>query len=86
MKTEFEPTHIIATGTRVLPVRLEPSEDHGGSVLYTQEEWESVTSADWELQDDGRLTFQGRNPRPVVATLHMIGDDIGGPHLATSED
>lgn len=56
---EFEPTgtiHIVnsLTGeTRAIPVM----EDDGA--LYTQAEWESCTQADWELDEDGELTFQG---------------------------
>ena len=31
----------------------------GGYVLYTESEWESETTADYEVQPDGRITFQG---------------------------
>ena len=54
----FKPTHIIEAEGKRVPVMAEASEE-GGYILYTQLEWEDDYPADWELNDEGALLFQG---------------------------
>lgn len=62
MSTEtFAPTHEIRTNGRVIPV-MACNGDDGGQVLYTREEWESDSQADWETAANGVLFFQGTHP------------------------
>jgi len=32
----------------------------GGYILYSQDEWVNCTTADYQADDDGRVTFQGQ--------------------------
>jgi hypothetical protein len=55
-----EQTHAIV-GVPGDPIQVHAEDgDKGGLVLYTREEWDSETRADWEQQPDGTITFQGR--------------------------
>lgn len=58
--TTFEATHLIshkytASAERLIPVQVVDG------VCYTEAEWDSADSADWELSAEG-LTFQGKVP------------------------
>ena len=55
MDKKFRTTHIITFKGKEIPVI---SCDTPGPI-YTQPEWETYSIADWEMNDDGSLTFQG---------------------------
>lgn len=60
---KFVPTHKIITADQATLVRhVLTGEDDNSAALYTKEEWDSCTNADWEIQENGRLTFQGKKP------------------------
>lgn len=53
--TEFKPTHEINTKDgRTIPVQLVDG------ALYTRAEWDASDAADWSLDADGGLVFQGQ--------------------------
>lgn len=60
--TPFTTTHIITvtdhTGTQRIPVM----ECEGA--LFTREEWDAAVSADWSLDDDRGVLFQGSSVYP----------------------
>lgn len=64
----FEPTHEVLHNGRTIPVMLVDWLDFGlpkigtGGPLYTREEWETCTAADWTIEDQG-LHFQGQVPQ-----------------------
>jgi hypothetical protein len=64
----FRATHVIATSARRIYVRAAPTED-GGYILYTPAEWESCDNADWELDPEGVLRFQGRSGKATLMTF-----------------
>ena len=93
MTTTFRPTHRIETDRQTICVMLT---DDG--VAYQQCEWDSETSADYTLTDDGRWVFQGQafNGRVYELTeadrtqwlyreaeARVRGDDRLTPHAAT---
>jgi len=53
MSNAFVPTHEIFSNSDKFQVQLEDG------ALYTREEWNSASGADWELVD-GELRFQGQ--------------------------
>lgn len=66
---KFIATHKITTSSGET-VKVMAEEGHeNGLILYTSEEWESESSADWEYSDADGLTFQGRD---VGATMEPI--------------
>ncbi len=50
----FQPTGKIIINERIIEVMIG---EYGE--LYTRAEWDAVVPADWELDQDGELTFQG---------------------------
>jgi len=59
--SDWKPTHEIEHGGRRVLVMLDDSGSirPGYGPLYTREEWESTTQADYEVDNRGRVTFQG---------------------------
>jgi hypothetical protein len=49
--------------------------DEGGYVLYTRTEWDSESTADYEVSEDGVVTFQGGATRWDVEDLIDTGAD-----------
>jgi hypothetical protein len=47
-------------GPAVGPNDVRVAEGTKGVPLYSREEWETCSQADYEIQDDGSLTFQGQ--------------------------
>jgi hypothetical protein len=63
-------THMLVTDDgEEIPVRREVGHDADGWVLYTAEEWENSSAADWEQRPDGVITFQGE---PTDATVLKV--------------
>jgi hypothetical protein len=63
---EFTPTHVITVfntdGDKIekrIPVASVDA-DEGGRSLYTQAEWESESGADWTMDAETGLVFQGQ--------------------------
>lgn len=63
---EFSPTHrITITHSDGREEHVDVMADLGGAMdqdgfpLYTREEWETFTAADWEFSAETGLTFQG---------------------------
>jgi hypothetical protein len=53
-QVRFRATHYIQIGERLIPVWFcDP-------LLYTLEDWITGEIPDWEVADDGTLTFQGQ--------------------------
>lgn len=80
-KYTFRPTHDIHITHRdgshtIVRVRLVDG------VAYTLDEWEAESLADWERQDDGTWTFQGR-ATPAVGDIVQVcpthDEDPGHP-------
>ncbi|NDC64553.1 MAG: hypothetical protein EBZ59_11345 [Planctomycetia bacterium] len=63
--TAFCATHRITTWNGFVDVMLS---DDGAA--YTREEWESETAADYERNDDGEWTCQGKPFSGTVEVLH----------------
>jgi hypothetical protein len=59
----FEPTHRISIGARRIPVQVVDG------ACYTRAEWESGTSADWEIDLIGKLTCQGRQVGAIIRPI-----------------
>lgn len=76
----FVPTHTIVTYGRVTYVRLD-ADKRGNGPLYTEQEWDTATAADWELVGGG-LCFHGM---PRLATLSAIPADDKAACLARYE-
>jgi hypothetical protein len=47
--------------------------DTEGWVLYTQQEWDTGTTADLEVQEDGSVTFQGEPTGYTAGDLVFTG-------------
>lgn len=58
----FRATHVIQLAMKRLYVHAEPGDAPGSLILYTEQEWEDCESADWELDPERGLLFQGRVP------------------------
>ena len=57
---QWAPTHRIFHDGRVTLVMADDSVGDGPEVvLYTREEWEAESGADWELHEDGDAHYQG---------------------------
>lgn len=72
--TTFIPTHTITIttldGARAIDVMLH-AEDDGYGPAYTREEYESETSADWELTEDGWLCQGQATPGGANGTVQV---------------
>lgn len=55
----FSATHKITCNDDIIPVMAEEGHE-GGLILYTEEEWNADSSADWEYSDEDGLTRLGR--------------------------
>lgn len=63
-------------GTPVIVNRnLSEQNEYLGAVLYTEDEWESETTADYEAQADDRITFQGEDTGWTTSDLVLVGED-----------
>lgn len=70
-----ETWYLLPDGTAVIAcINL----DNGGAVLYTDAEWESNSTADYEVQDDGRVTFQGDNTGWTTDDLKFLEQEGEG--------
>lgn len=64
----FTPTHTITTDRETVVVMLD---DDGRA--YQRCEWDAVDAASYELQDDGRWTFQGEAFSGTVREMNDAG-------------
>lgn len=70
--TDFKATHRLRVyRTQADPVELTDLMLAEG-VLYTREEWDSETTADWELCANGLLLWQGSTNYPVAWAEYIL--------------
>ena len=70
---KFKATHVLTItrfnglkSTEFIPVMRD-----GGS-LYTEEEWDAIDAADWTLEENDEILFQGRVPICLAYSLNSI--------------
>jgi len=70
---EFTPTHrIMLTSSDGVTETIEVMcvRTNGGYACYTETEWETATAADWEIDENGYLWFQGQQA-PANHTIEI---------------
>ena len=79
---DFQPTHLIVFSSGVPPISVRAVDQ----VLYTADEWDSETAADWEIRD-GVVTFQGAaRPGAQLLTFERLAELLSTSEGLTDAD